>query len=326
MKQAFHRGRDLWKITQAMQKKYSIVVTTVDPRFMTLVHWIERVYNRFMEKTVGCTQAIREAWTIESILEKMGKVKLQQLQAVGEQSCSYLMHYSKIAQLLLPYVQNTKADRDIAHILDADLKSLSQLRDQLKKAIRLRNEEHIASLEKAVNDAEAWYRLFEPLHVPDWQIKKWIIAGHKSQDDLKAKYDVVMAKKIEIKLKFQEGDTRVLNKIHKWNQIALDCRALVNPQTKITFTAARLHELDELINWIKRLVLVPEIKKVQDEFVKIKRWDAQIMAYKQMFPVDLKLMRAEINKAKKEIPKNYHVTFDYYLEQIETCEQWGKET
>jgi len=26
-----------------------------------------------------------------------------------------------------------------------------------------------------------------------------------------------MAKKAEIKLKLEEGDTRVLNKIHKWN-------------------------------------------------------------------------------------------------------------
>ena len=102
--------------------------------------------------------------------------------------------------------------------------------------------------------------MFEPLHVPDWQIKKWIIAGHKSQDDLKAKYDMVMKRKAEIKLKFHEGDTRVLNKIHRWNSIALDCRELVNPDVVPDISAERLKELDQLINFTKRIDLVPEVK------------------------------------------------------------------
>ena len=33
-------------------------------------------------------------------------------------------------------------------------------------------------------------------------------------------------------------------------------------------------------------------------------------------------MRAMIEKAKEVIAQNYHVTFDYYLEQIKTCETW----
>lgn len=36
-------------------------------------------------------------------------------------------------------------------------------------------------------------------------------------------------------------------------------------------------------------------------------------------------MRAEIEKSKAEIAENYHVTFDYYLEQINICENWCKE-
>ena len=73
---------------------------------MTVVHWIERCYNRFIEKTEGKTYELRHAWTVDSIIDRMGHVKLQQLQAMGEQSCMPLMHYSKIAQQLLPKVQD----------------------------------------------------------------------------------------------------------------------------------------------------------------------------------------------------------------------------
>jgi len=36
-------------------------------------------------------------------------------------------------------------------------------------------------------------------------------------------------------------------------------------------------------------------------------------------------MKAEISKAKTEIAENYHVTFDFYLEQILVCEGWMQE-
>lgn len=98
--------------------------------------------------------------------------------------------------------------------------------------------------------------------MPDWQIKKLILEGHAKQDDLKVKYDKVMAMKTEIKLKLAEGDTRVLNKIHKWNQVALDCRSLVDKSKKCEFTPERLHEIDELIHFTKRLNEIPEVKQV----------------------------------------------------------------
>ena len=37
-------------------------------------------------------------------------------------------------------------------------------------------------------------------------------------------------------------------------------------------------------------------------------------------------MRERIEKSKLEIPENYHVTFDYYLEQITLCEDWNRDT
>ena len=177
-------------------------------------------------------------------------------------------------------------------------------------------------LQNSIQAAEDWYANFEELHVPDWTIKKWIRAGHAKQDWLKAKYDSVMASKEKIQLKFEEGDTRVLNKINKWNQVALDCRALVNTKDKCKFPPDRLHEIDELIDTVKYLDYVPEIKQVKQEFVKIKEWDGKIQALASTYPVDLVEMRTEIEKAKKVIPENYHTTFDYYLEQINTCEKW----
>ena len=82
----------------------------------------------------------------------------------------------------------------------------------------------------------------------------------------------------------------MLNKIQKWNGLAIDCRNLTNTKVKSNFTALRLHEMDEMINmetpslkmrtdtmsWVKRLILVPEVKKVSEEFVRIKRFDALV--------------------------------------------------
>ena len=65
-----------------------------------------------------------------------------------------------------------------------------------------------------------------------------------------------------------------------------------------------------------------QIKQVKQEFVTIKEWDGKIQALAGTYPVDLVEMRSEIEKAKKVIPENYHTTFEYYLEQIKTCESW----
>ena len=93
----------------------------------------------------------------------------------------------------------------------------------------------------------------------------------------------------------------MLNKIHKWNQVALDCRALVNNKEKCTFKSERLEEIDECIKFYKFLDKVPEIAQVKEAFIKIKEWDAKILALTQTYPVDLVHMRAEIVKAKEEI-------------------------
>ena len=144
------------------------------------------------------------------------------------------------------------------------------------RARTLGNKEQIATLEHNVQKAEEFYELFNPLHVPDNTIKDWIFAGAASQDDLKAKYDVVMKKKAECHLKFEMQDTRVLLKIRKWNEVAIDCRALTDTNKKTSFSPERLHEIDELIGTYKFLIKVPEVELVVKEFDEIKQWDAKI--------------------------------------------------
>ena len=77
---------------------------------------------------------------------------------------------------------------------------------------------------------EAWYLDFEKLNVTGPNLIKLITDGHESQDELKAKYDALIAQKTELRLKFEDGgqEARVLNKIQKWNQVAIDCRKLVS--------------------------------------------------------------------------------------------------
>lgn len=80
--------------------------------------------------------------------------------------------------------------------------------------------------------------------------------------------------------------------------------------------------MDEIITFTKRITQVPEVKQVQDMFVKVKQWDAQIAALTKSYPVDLTNMRAEIEKAKAAVPKDFHISFEHYLEQIKSCEKW----
>jgi len=58
--------------------------------------------------------------------------------------------------------------------------------------------------------------------------------------------------------------------------VALDCRSLVNKSKKCELTPERLHEIDELVKYTKRLIEIPEVKQVQEEFARIKKWDAKI--------------------------------------------------
>ena len=100
-----------------------------------------------------------------------------------------------------------------------------------------------------------------------------------------------MTKKAQIKLKFEEGDTRVLNKIYLWNQCAIDCRALVNKAVKSNLPAARLYEIDDIIQRTKHLNKVEEVKLVEEQFEKIKVWDVQIQALTTSYPLDLNVMK-----------------------------------
>ena len=90
----------------------------------------------------------------------------------------------------------------------------------------------MTNLDEAVKAAEEWYQQYEELCLPFSKVQKLILSGHEGQDELKSKYDNLMVWKNDIKLKFEGHETGNLNKIHKWNQIALDCRALVSTEVK----------------------------------------------------------------------------------------------
>ena len=85
-----------------------------------------------------------------------------------------------------------------------------------------------------------------------------------------------MSKKSEIRLKLSEGETRVLNKIAKWNQLALDSRALCEGTENLTLQ--RLHEIEDMIKNVKGMTRVPEIAQVKDQIEIMKDWDAKILA------------------------------------------------
>lgn len=148
-------------------------------------------------------------------------------------------------------IQNSKNDKEIRQILDADQKSLKQLQAQLKKAQKMNsNADLVSTLQNSLKEVEQWYSEFKVINLSSAEIIKRITDGHKSQDELKEQYDALMKKKDELKIKFDDGgsETRVLNKINKWNQVALDCRQLVSDESADhKFTPERLHELDEMI-------------------------------------------------------------------------------
>ena len=137
MREAVRQGKKLIAAKNQLQDDHLVTISSVDPQLKTLIHWIDRCYNRFVEKVNGKTSTQKHAHTLDSILQKMGNEKLQQLQAMGEQSCGSLMKFSKIAQLLLPKVQDRKHDLDIRQLLDCEVRTLRNLRQQLKKAQNL---------------------------------------------------------------------------------------------------------------------------------------------------------------------------------------------
>ena len=47
------------------------------------------------------------------------------------------MKYSKVASLLLPKIQNSKSELDVAKVMNAEWASLKQLRIQLQRAQKL---------------------------------------------------------------------------------------------------------------------------------------------------------------------------------------------
>ena len=66
MKQAIVQGKALWEAYRNMQDEHQVVITTVDPNLKTLIHWVERVYNRFVEKVSG-----RSLYVIERLQERV---------------------------------------------------------------------------------------------------------------------------------------------------------------------------------------------------------------------------------------------------------------
>ena len=145
-------------------------------------------------------------------------------------------------------MQCIKSEREIRNVLSSDQKSLKQLQLLLKKAQKLDNEEQVRNLQAQVKEAEDWYTKYEEIHLSDLKLKQLFQAGPSSQDELKNKFDRVMARKAEIKLKLEEPETRCLNKLQKWINIFMDCRSLLNFCQKCTLPPERMYELEEFIN------------------------------------------------------------------------------
>ena len=65
----------------------------------------------------------------------------------------------------------------------------------------------------------------------------------------------------------------------------------MNKAVKSNLPAARLYEIDDIIQRTKHLNKVEEVKLVEEQFEKIKVWDVQISALTTSIPLDLNVMK-----------------------------------
>ena len=87
-------------------------------------------------------------------------------------------------------------------------------------------------------------------------------------------YTKIMTRRKEIKLKLEEGDTRMLNKVLKWAGSVIDCRAMLKQGA--SFPQEKFKEIEETISTNKKLHINPEIAEMAKEFVKIHELQGKI--------------------------------------------------
>lgn len=76
MQTAVGQMKTVIRAKEAMELKYLVTIGSVDPKMPTLMHWVERCYNRFCEVAEGKDLAEKQGVSIDAILESTSKTKL----------------------------------------------------------------------------------------------------------------------------------------------------------------------------------------------------------------------------------------------------------
>ena len=74
-----------------------------------------------------------------------------------------------------------------------------------------------------------------------------------------------------------------------------------------------MHEIEDLLTRETKLSEIPEVQKTWEEFKNVQKWDDIIQALGSASPVNLGVMKNEIEKAIAEVTPNFQTTFKSYL-------------
>ena len=102
-----------------------------------------------------------------------------------------------------------------------------QLQALLNKAIKIKDKQKQKELEAQMAQIDAWYKDFDKhLKIEKHELKEKVYSDYES---LKNKYDMLMARKDEMRMKIGDYDVRYINRMQNVIQVVTDSETILLP-------------------------------------------------------------------------------------------------
>ena len=210
-----------------------LVVFTDVTSYDTIDSWLRRSKNSLKKVADGKDSTEKGVTQCDTLLDRINKSAISSLHAQGDHGdVRKLLPRCKTASILFKKIQCWHDSKKIKIAISDKKITLKNLKILLKKTREHQSSEQTAKLEQQVKDFDQWYKDYAEFYMSDNALHRQIQEGVKTQESLMAKYNKIMARRKEIKLKLEEGDTRMLNKVLKWAGAVIDCRAMLKTRQK----------------------------------------------------------------------------------------------
>ena len=137
-----------------------------------------------------------------------------------------MIHFSTLALVLQQKIQSVLGKKEIKSTL-TQLVTRKQLQALLNKAIKIKDKQKQKELEAQMAQIDAWYKDFDKhLKIEKHELKEKVYSDYES---LKNKYDMLMARKDEMRMKIGDYDVRYINRMQNVIQVVTDSETILLP-------------------------------------------------------------------------------------------------